>query len=232
MRASNLSTVTTDLIESYGNTAKNVIHAYRMGNQRVARFVDQRWETAIQQTTPRLPAQTRKNALSAQKTISGFYVKGVVATSDGADLVVDKVVELAGKGVQQIATNAHRFEKRTGVTTLNRLAKVAVPAVAAVGGLAGKLERSASQLANAVAGKKATVKVAPVKRVTQRNNALATASRKANATKTTSARDAVTVSSARVRTTVKNAAGVAHKRSAKKAPTGTNLARTDSSPAA
>ncbi len=232
MRASNLSTVTTELIESYGNTAKNVIHAYRMGNQRVARFVDQRWETAIQQTAPRLTAQTRENALNAQKTISGIYLKGVVATSDGAYLVVNKVVELAGKGVQQVATNANRFEKRTGVTTLNRLAKVAVPAVAAVGGLADKLERSSSQLANTVAGKKATVKVAAVKRVTPRKKALAIASRKASATKATSANDAVKAVSARVGATVRDASGVATKHSAKKATPRAKPATSGSSPAA
>ena len=37
-----LSSVTTDLITSYGNTAKNVINAYRAGGQRVANFVEQR----------------------------------------------------------------------------------------------------------------------------------------------------------------------------------------------
>ena len=35
MSAKNLSTVACDLIESYGNTAKNVIDAYRAGGERV-----------------------------------------------------------------------------------------------------------------------------------------------------------------------------------------------------
>ena len=35
MSAKNLSTVANDLIESYGNTAKNVINAYRTGGERM-----------------------------------------------------------------------------------------------------------------------------------------------------------------------------------------------------
>lgn len=164
MNTKNLSTVTTDLIASYGNTAKNVIHAYRVGNQRVVRYFDQRWENAIQRTGARLRSEVRNNALSAQKTLGGMYIKGVVATSDGAEVVVDKVVALAGKGVHQAAANATQFRKRTGVTALDTIAKAAVPAAIAVSRLAGKLEQGSSRLANSVAGKKSPVKVATVKR--------------------------------------------------------------------
>ena len=50
MSTKNLSTVTTDLIETYGNTAKNVINAYRVGNERVIGMMDQRWESAVEPT--------------------------------------------------------------------------------------------------------------------------------------------------------------------------------------
>lgn len=182
MSNKNLSTVTTDLIESYGNTAKNVIQAYRLGNRRVVAFVDQRWEKALHKTASRLRSEVRKNALTAQKTISGMVVRGVTVTSDGADVVVNKMVEIAGKGVHQIAANATQFEKRTGVTTLNTLAKAAVPAAIAVSGLAGKLEQGSSRLANSVAGKRAGVREAAVKRVTPARKAAAAPSRKRAAT--------------------------------------------------
>ena len=168
MSNKNLSTVTTDLIESYGNTARNVIQAYRVGNQRAVQFVDQRWEKALQQSSRQLRVDVRKNALAAQKTISGMYIKGIDVTSNGADVMVNKAVELAGKGVQQVAANASAFEKRTGVATLNSLAKATVPAAIVVGNLAGKLEQGSSSLANTVAGKNAKVKVATVKRSTAR----------------------------------------------------------------
>ena len=161
-----LATVTTELIASYGNTAKNVINAYRVGNERVVGFMDQRWENAVKQTGKRLSVEARDNALTAQKKLSGYYIKGIALTSDSADTAVNKAVELAGKGVQQVAANAARFQKSTGVTTLNKLAVVAVPAAQAVSKVAVKIEQQSDQLVNTVAGKTAKVKVASVKRVT------------------------------------------------------------------
>jgi hypothetical protein len=174
MSNKNLSTVTTDLIETYGNTAKNMIQAYRVGNLRVAHYVDQRWENALKQSASQMRAEVAKNALAAQKTISGMYVKGIDLTSNSADVVVNKVVAFAGKGVQQVASNASAFEKRTGVATLNSLAKATVPAVIVVSGLAGKLEQGSSKLANTVAGKKSGVTAATVKRAATKKAASVT----------------------------------------------------------
>lgn len=158
MRNQNLSTVTTDLIACYGNTARNMIRAYRLGNQRVARFIDDRWDSALQASASQLRSEVRKNALAAQRAVSGMYIKGITVTSDRADVVVDKALELADKGVRQIATTAGAFEQRTGVTSLHVLAKASVPAVNLVSGLAGKLEQGSSKLANTVAGKSTAVR--------------------------------------------------------------------------
>ena len=54
-----LSSVTTDLITSYGNTAKNVINAYRAGGERVADFFEQRWERALEQSRSQLVPEVR-----------------------------------------------------------------------------------------------------------------------------------------------------------------------------
>ena len=166
MTARNLSTVTTDLIESYGSTAKNMINAYRGGNERVIGFMDQRWENALKKTGAKLKPEVRDNALSAQQQFSTYYIKGISLTTASADTVVDKVVELASKGVHRIAANASHFEKRTGVTVLNRLAVVAAPAVEVVIKLASKLEQKSGLLADKLAGKSAAAEVAAVKRVT------------------------------------------------------------------
>ena len=171
MTAKNLSTITTDLITSYGKTARNMIHVYRMGNQRVARYVDQRWEQALAQSASELRNEVRKNAKAVQKTVNGLYLKGITISSDGAEGVVGKFVELAGKGVQQVAANASQFEQRTGIQTLNNLAAVAKPAVSVASVLADKIETRSGALASKVAGHPASVKVAAVKRVTTRRKA-------------------------------------------------------------
>jgi hypothetical protein len=164
MTAKNLSTVTHELIASYGNTAKNVINAYRAGNERVVGYMDQSWAAAVKKTGTRLSPELRGNALATEKKITSLYAQGVVLTSDGAETAVNKAMEMAGKSITQAAANASRFEKATGMNTLNTLAVAAVPAAQAVTKVAAKLEAQTGALANKIAGEKAKVKVAAVKR--------------------------------------------------------------------
>ena len=161
-----LSTATTQLIASYGNTAKSVINAYRVGNERVIGFMDQRWESALQKNGKKLSAEVRGNALSAKKKISAYYSQGVTLASHGADTLVNKAVALAGKGIHRAAANAGQFEKKTGVKTLHTFAMAAVPAVDTFNQLATSLEKRSGLLADKLAGKQAKATVAAVKHVT------------------------------------------------------------------
>ncbi len=183
-----LATVTNELIESYGNTAKNVINAYRVGNERAAVFMDEQFVAALEKAGSRLSPKARKSALSAEQKLTAYYVRGVEVTSDNANLVVNKAVELAGKGVVQVSANAGRFEKSTGVTTLSSLATAAVPAAQAVTKVVAKIEAKSGELATKLAGKpvraKATkaakvvvkaVKAAPAKAATVAKKAVRTA---------------------------------------------------------
>jgi hypothetical protein len=163
MAAQKLATVTNELIESYGNTAKNVINAYRVGNERAVGFMNHSWTAAVARAGNRLSAEVRGNAVTAQKKITGLYAKGVELTSDGADVAVNKAVELASKGVSQVSANASRFEKATGIK-LDTLAVAVVPAAQAVTKVAAKLEAQSGALANKIAGRKAKVKLAAAKR--------------------------------------------------------------------
>ncbi|MES2949660.1 MAG: hypothetical protein V4858_14050 [Pseudomonadota bacterium] len=157
-----LATVTNELIESYGNTAKNVINAYRVGNERAAVFMDERFVAALEKAGSRLSSKARKNAVAAEQKLTAYYVRGVEVTSDNANLVVNKAVELAGKGVVQVSANAGRFEKSTGVTTLSSLATAAVPAAQAVTKVVAKIEARSSELATKLAGKPVRAKAAKV----------------------------------------------------------------------
>jgi hypothetical protein len=159
-----LATVTNELIESYGNTAKNVINAYRVGNERAVVFMDHSFATALSKAGTRLSTQTRRNAVATEKKITAYYAKGIEMTSANADIVIDKAVELAEKGVVQVAANAGRFEKSTGVTALTTLAIAAVPAAKAVTKVAAKIEAQSGVLASKIAGKSVKARVATAKR--------------------------------------------------------------------
>ena len=164
MAKQNLATVTNEIIESYGNTAKNVITACRVGNKRAVSYVDQSWATAVKKTGTRLNADVRGNAIATQKKITAYYAKGVEATTDNANLAVNKAVELAGKGVVQVATNATRFEKSTGVTALSTLAVATLPAAQAVVKAAAMLEEQSGVLAKKIAGRPVKAKATAAKR--------------------------------------------------------------------
>ena len=159
-----LSNVTTDLITSYGNTAKNVINAYRAGGERVADFFEQRWERALEQSRSQLVPEVRNNAKHAQKILGSYYVKGLAFTTNGADTVVDQLVSFAGQGVQQVAANANRFEEKTGVA-LDRFTVAVAPVTTVVTKLASQIELKSGALADKIAGTATTAKrVSPFKK--------------------------------------------------------------------
>ena len=182
MSTKNLTAVTNELIESYGNTAKNVINAYRVGNERAVDFVSKGFVTAVEKAGSNLSVELQDKAVSAQKSIASFYSKGVEVTSESADTAVNKVVELAVKSLEQIAANSERLEKALGANALNALVDAALPAAEAVSKVAAKLEEKSGVLVNNIAGSKAKVKVATVKRtVTKKAAAVRKAAPKAAA---------------------------------------------------
>ena len=162
MTAKNLSTVASDLIESYGNTAKNVIDAYRAGGERAVSLLEQRWNRAMKQSRSELTAETAKNAAAAQMAFSAYYSKGLDLTTSGATQVVSQLVKALEQGVERVAANASAFEEKTGMTTLNTLAAVTAPGVLALSKLASKIEQKTAALASKIAGD--DVETASVKR--------------------------------------------------------------------
>lgn len=155
MSAKKLSTLTHNVITSYGLTAHNVVNAYRQGNARAVGFIDQTWASAVQKAAPRLNAQALQKAVSAQQTLSAYYVRGVTMGTQSADSVVDRMVDLASRGVDQVAANANRFEQSTGTTSLSSLAQAAVPAAATVYQLAQRVQARSQELVDKVAGQPA-----------------------------------------------------------------------------
>jgi hypothetical protein len=152
MSAKNLSTVAADLIGSYGNTAKNVIDAYRAGGERVVTLLEQRWNQALKQSRTELTAETAKNATAAQLAFSAYYTKGLTLTTNGAQQVVTQLVKLAETGVERAAANAALFEEKTGVNTLSTIAQATAPGALALSKLAAQIEQKSADLASKIAG--------------------------------------------------------------------------------
>jgi hypothetical protein len=175
MRAQRLSTLTCHMINSYGNAAINVIHAYRAGGERVVGLLEQRWNQALKQSRSQLAVGVAKNATLVQQALHGYSLKGLTLTSGGAQDMVNRMVKLADAGVHTVSVNAARFEDKTGARTLSYLAQAVLPGASALGALASQIEQKSADLANKVAGDKVIVKVAKRTRAAARKPAAAPA---------------------------------------------------------
>jgi len=171
----NLSSVATAVIESYGNTAINMINAYRVGGERVIGFVDQRFEAAVNTGAARLSEELRSNLIDTEKRISGYYAKGLQFGTERAESAVSSAVELANKGVDRMAANAERFDQATKMGALDMINRVALPAASAMSGVVVRIEEGSSQLAKRVAGKPAVVKAVAKKAKTVKKTVAKTA---------------------------------------------------------
>ena len=161
MRVKNLSTVAADLIESYANTAKNVVDAYHAGGERVVSLLEQRWNRALKESRPQLTAEVVKNASAAHLAFTVLYSKGLNQTSHGAQQLVSQIVKLLDLGVERAAANAGQFEEKTGVTTLTTLARATAPGVLVLSKVATRIEQKSAALVSKIAGSdgaKASVK--------------------------------------------------------------------------
>ena len=164
MTAKNLSSVATDLIGCYGNTAKNVIDAYHAGGERVVTVLEQRWNAALKQSRSQLTTEAAKNATAAQLAFSMYYTKGLSQTTKGAEMVVSQMLKLAEAGIERVAANASLFEEKTGLKTLSSLAEVSKPGVVVLSEFAAKVEQKSAAMASKISGD--DVETATVKRTT------------------------------------------------------------------
>ena len=153
MTAKNLSTVANEVIESYGNTAKHVIHAYRAGGERAVGLMEASWNRALRESRSQLEAGVAKNATALQQAFCGFTIKGLSVTSNVAQEAVNQMMKLAEAGVERLAANAHLFEEKTGVTTLNTLAQAARPGAEVLCTLVTQLEKTTAGLASKIASR-------------------------------------------------------------------------------
>jgi hypothetical protein len=150
MTAKNLSTVATDIVETYGKTAINTITTYRVGSERLIDFVDQRVASAAVGGVARMGSDLRSNVMDAKKRLRSLYLQGLTFGADQAQNVVAAAVVRASKGIERFAANANRIDRIT-VSAVDMLARAALPAAQVVSQVAGRVELGSDRLARRVA---------------------------------------------------------------------------------
>ncbi len=111
MNTNAFSATATEMVAKFGNTAHEVIGAYRQGGERLAGTLEQRWKSALKQNSPKLTAETRRNAARAQQAFSTYYAKGLNLSADGAGAVVDTLVGATVAAIEGAATLAAQARK-------------------------------------------------------------------------------------------------------------------------
>lgn len=172
MSAQPLSAAATDLIASYGNTARHLVRACRIGGDRVVGLFEQRWERTLQDSGPALAPDLRDQALHTQKLLGGYCARGLVWSTNSADALIGHWVRMASLGVQQAAAHADLLQPQTGSTALRQLSEVVAPATAAARRAATQLERKTAALADLLARSEDTADqvhhVSPFRRARER----------------------------------------------------------------
>ena len=164
MSAKNLSAVTADLIESYGNTVKNVIDALRAGSEQAVVVLEQHWSSTLLAPHTPMPAQMAKTISATQLTLNRCITQGLEQSSKGAQEMVNQLVNLATQGVERLAANASLFEEQTGLRGLRLLSQASLPAASVLVTLATHIEQKTATLSRKYAH--GDVSTATIKRTT------------------------------------------------------------------
>ena len=138
------------------------ITAYRTGGERVVGVIEQRWNRSLNASRSQLAAGVARNANAVQARLQRFAQTGLALASDGAESLVNKMVQLADAGVHAVADNALWLEAKVGTTALTRLSEFALPAATAMSRLADQVEDQSAKLVGKIADK--TVRRAAPKR--------------------------------------------------------------------
>lgn len=104
MTSERIAAVATQLIDGFDSNAHQFIDAWRDGSARLGQAAKQRWDTALKQSSPELSAETRRNAVHAQKVFAGYYNKAVALGTSGAEVTIDTLVQAARAAVERAAT--------------------------------------------------------------------------------------------------------------------------------
>lgn len=176
MSTKNLSTVATEVIETYGITATNVINSYRYGGERIIGFFDERFASVVDRSASALSQNLRSGLIDNQQRVSGFYAKGLHFGTDRAQSVVGVAVDLATKGVSIVASGATRLDRSANLNALDKLNSVVMPAATLLSNVAERIEEGSSKWVTRVSGKPMPAKALATRK-------LKTTTRKAAATR-------------------------------------------------
>ncbi|WP_048441855.1 hypothetical protein [Caenimonas sp. SL110] len=113
MTTEKITATAKTVIANVGNTAHQGVGLYRKGGKRLATVMGKRWDAAFKDASPKLSAETRKNAAHAQEVIGSYYSRGLALSADGAVVVIDTLVGGAITAIDLAATLKQAYGQKS-----------------------------------------------------------------------------------------------------------------------
>ncbi|MES2633522.1 MAG: hypothetical protein V4669_11155 [Pseudomonadota bacterium] len=113
MTTDKIASTAKTVVANAGNAAHQGVGLYRKGGKRLAAVVGKRWDAAFKEASPKLSAETRKNAAHAQEVIGSYYTRGLALSADGAVVVIDTLVGATITAIDRAATLKQAYEQKS-----------------------------------------------------------------------------------------------------------------------
>lgn len=152
MSSTQISSIATDVLQSYRKTSASLIEGYRAGSSRLLDRVHSNWEQGVNTRGSRLSPALREDLIAAGKEINGYYAKGVEKFSDRMALATEAAYDFADAQVKKLSERASRIENAFGQTPLRSLAVVGMPSARVAHEVAEAIATQAQRVAGKVAG--------------------------------------------------------------------------------
>lgn len=157
MTAKNLSTVATDIVETYGKTAINAITTSRVATERLLGFVDRRVAAPAVSGTLRLSEGLRSNVVGARQRARSLYLQGLANGATRAHDLVTAAVRVTSEGIERFAAFAERAGAGTASGSMGVLTRAALPAANVLSNVSRRVQDGSDRLVRFVAEESGTI---------------------------------------------------------------------------
>jgi len=159
--SNSLNAVAIDVVGQYGLASKNLVNAYRVGTQRAAEKMSERYTSMI--ASPSLPMVNdtlRSSILSAHQQLTGLFIGGVARATEQADLAIDKITDGTTLGIKRLGNVGERFESMMGAPVVETVTTLNMPAAKLSLQIAGQVVEGSKRLVERVAAVEGAVQAA------------------------------------------------------------------------
>jgi hypothetical protein len=162
----NLNTIAIDVVGHYGQTAKNLLTAYRAGTERAVSALSSGYEQLIEKKPlSAIKGDIKANLVDSQQRVARWVVDSVASVTDSAGSAVDHV---SGRTMQGIEAFGEQTAWAKDLMVVNAIRKVNLPVAKLSLRIAGGLDDASHRLSQRVAGTATAKATRRVKAVAKR----------------------------------------------------------------